>query len=263
MPQWTSHAYCTLQWINHQVSLTPVMRHWLLCEKTTFSYGERWCLCSLVFLSLTNLSFHHLQRLEMLAPRESVLNVFITSNDTHYQTQRGKWVESFQNPNYKFSKWPNRKFKKPSKHNPDIRFHSLIGQLPAGPCLVTDDGMSCLRIRSPTSVRCGCAWPQLTDFGSWLAVHACFMVRGDLFVDCIYDKQVWDKRKILNQQWVHPCLLHSQGGLFVYCIYVYQLWYNGKTSLMWSWWWKASFAPIWALAFFLFGAVSVLYFELG
>jgi hypothetical protein len=126
MPQWTSHAYCTLQWINHQVSLTPVMRHWLLCEKTTFSYGERWCLCSLVFLSLTNLSFHHLQRLEMLAPRESVLNVFITSNDTHYQTQRGKWVESFQNPNYKFSKWPNRKFKKPPKDNPDIRFHSLM-----------------------------------------------------------------------------------------------------------------------------------------
>jgi len=161
MPQWTSHAYCTLQWINHQVSLTPVMRHWLLCEKTTFSYGERWCLCSLVFLSLTNLSFHHLQRLEMLAPQESVLNVFITSNDTHYQTQRGKWVENFQNPNYKFSKWPNRKFKKPSKHNPDIRFHSLIGQLPAGPCLVTDDGMSCLRIRSPTSVRCGCALPPV------------------------------------------------------------------------------------------------------
>jgi hypothetical protein len=41
---------------------------------------------------------------------------------------------------------------------------------------------------------------QLTYFGSWLAVHVCFMVRGDLSVYCIYVKQVWDKRKMLNQQ---------------------------------------------------------------
>ncbi len=105
-------------------------------------------------------------------------------------------------------------------------------------------------------------YPQLTYLGSWLAVHACFMVRGDLFVDCIYDKQVWDKRKILNQQWVHPCLLHSQGGLFVYCIYVYQLWYKGKTSLMWSWWWKASFAPFGPFSF-LFFLVQCLCFTLN
>lgn len=47
-------------------------------------------------------------------------------------------ITSFQNDPMQVLKTP--------KHNLDIGFHSLIGQLPAGPCLVTDHGMSCLRI---------------------------------------------------------------------------------------------------------------------
>jgi hypothetical protein len=53
-------------------------------------------------------------------------------------------------------------------------------------------------------------------FGSWLAVHACFMFRGDHFVYCSYVKQeVWEKRKILNQQWVHPCFTVTTAFLII------------------------------------------------
>jgi hypothetical protein len=45
MPQWTSHAYCTLQWINHQVSLTAFMFHghghgWLHLWQTSMGQKE-------------------------------------------------------------------------------------------------------------------------------------------------------------------------------------------------------------------------------
>jgi len=158
----TCHETLAFVWENHFVLWWQVM------------------FVSLVFLSLTNFSFHHLQRLEMLAPQESIFDVFITSNDyplpntmremnllhilahvtfeAHNWTHKfHPWMENFENPNYKFSKGP-RKFKKHPNILQTFSFKGLIGQLPAGPCLVTNHGMSCLCIRSPASVRCGCAY---------------------------------------------------------------------------------------------------------